>query len=110
VTGTKLKTRISVPANASRGELLEIKTLISHPMESGFRRDAMGEPVPRNILEQFVCTYNGKEVFSAELYPAIAANPFLSFFIRAKQSGVLDFRWTDQHGQVTHESSSITVA
>lgn len=104
-----LKTRISLPENAARGELIEIKTLISHPMRSGFRRDTMGEVIPRDILKEFVCTYDGEQVFKAEFFPAIAANPFLSFFISATKSGELKFRWTDQHGQVTHESRTITV-
>lgn len=105
-----LKTRISVPENVARGELIEIKTLISHPMQSGFRRDTMGEAIARDILKEFVCTYNGEQVFNAEFFPAIAANPFLSFFISATKSGELEFRWTDQHGQVTRESRTITVA
>lgn len=105
-----LEVRISVPATAKHGELLEIKTLISHPMESGFRRDSRGEAIPRNILKHFACTYNNEEVFGAEFFPAVAANPFLSFFFRASESGEIEFRWQDQHGQVTRETRTITVA
>ena len=68
-------TRIVVPAKARKGEVIEIKTLINHVMETGFRRDNVGKAIPRDIISRFVCTYNGDEVFRAELFPAIAANP-----------------------------------
>ena len=80
----------SVPAQAKRGEAIEIKTLISHPMESGYRVGPNGAMIPRDIIRLFTCTYNGEEVFRAELSPAIAANPFLSFFTTAVASGTLD--------------------
>ena len=70
---------VNVPAQAKRGEIIEIKTLVRHPMETGFRRTQLGELIPRDIIRQFVCTYNGAEIFSAELHPAIAANPYLTF-------------------------------
>ena len=104
-----LKARISAPPTARPGEVISIKTLISHPMESGFRRDASGKQIPRNILTEFVCRYNGQQAFRAELHPAIAANPFLSFHLRADVSGTLEFRWTDQHGEVTSETREIVV-
>ncbi len=103
------KVRISVPETAAKGDIIEIKTLISHPMESGFRRGAMGEAIPRNILKEFKCLYNGEEVFRAEFFPAVTANPFLTFFTRAVDSGELEFVWTDQHGEVTSEKASLTV-
>lgn len=102
--------RISAPETATAGDLIEIKTLISHPMESGFRRDAVGKAIPRNILSKFVCRYNGYEVFRADFFPAIAANPYLSFFVLARESGELVFEWTDQHGEVTRASRRIDVA
>jgi sulfur-oxidizing protein SoxZ len=68
---------INVPARARRGEIIEIKTLISHVMETGFRRTQVGAVIPRNIIRRFVCTYNGAEVFRADLHPAVAANPFI---------------------------------
>jgi sulfur-oxidizing protein SoxZ len=71
--------RISVPRSASRGEVIEIKTLIQHPMETGFRRDLAGDAIPVHIIERFICTYNGKEVFRADFHPAVAANPYLTF-------------------------------
>ena len=103
------KVRIAVPETAQQGEIIEIKTLISHPMESGFRRGAFGEVIPRNILKEFKCTYNGDEVFRAEFFPAVTANPFLTFFTVATESGELEFTWTDQHGAVTSEKRSIAV-
>ena len=103
------KVLIRVPAEAKRGEVIEIKILISHPMESGQRRDDMGRIIPREIINRFVCTYNGEEVFRADLFPAIAANPFLSFFTVATASGELVFRWTDDQGTTESETASIAV-
>jgi sulfur-oxidizing protein SoxZ len=100
---------INVPPRARKGEVIEIKTLVSHPMESGQRRDNVGRPVPRDIINLFVCTYNGDEVFRAELFPAIAANPFLSFCTVATESGTLVFSWTDDEGNVQVESARIEV-
>ncbi len=101
--------RISVPAQARRGEVIEIKTLVQHPMESGQRRDEGGRPIPRNIINAFVCTYNDAEVFRAELFPAIAANPFITFHTVATESGTIAFHWTDSHGETRTESVGITV-
>ena len=100
---------IHVPATAKRGEIIEIKTLISHIMETGYRIGVTGEPIPRDIINQFVCTYNGEEIFRAELFPAIAANPYITFFTVATESGTLAFSWTDQHGQTQVQTASITV-
>jgi sulfur-oxidizing protein SoxZ len=101
---------INVPAKAKKGEVIEIKILISHPMESGQRRDNSGQPVPRDIINLVVCTYNETEVFRAQLFPAIAANPFLSFCTVATESGALKFTWTDDHGTVDTASAPIEVA
>lgn len=101
--------RIAAPDRASPGEVIEIKTLIRHRMESGFRRDSRGQLVPRDILTEFSCRYNGREVFRAELFPAVAANPYLAFFLVAGESGTLEFRWTDQHGEVFSDSRELTV-
>ena len=77
--------RIRVPSQARKGEVIEIKTLVSHPMETGYRRSQLGAPIPRDIIRSFVCTYNGTEVFRAELHPAIAANPFLFWSKRLRR-------------------------
>jgi sulfur-oxidizing protein SoxZ len=101
---------INVPAGARRGEVIEIKTLVSHPMETGYRRNELGAPIPRNIIRTFVCTYNGTEVFRAELHPAIAANPFISFTTVATESGTLTFQWSGDDGFSATEARHITVS
>jgi sulfur-oxidizing protein SoxZ len=100
---------INVPPKAKRGQPFEIKTLISHQMETGFRPDRNGKLVPRDIIHTFVCSYNGVEVFRAALYPAIAANPFIAFSTIATESGVIDFKWTDDEGKVYAEKANIVV-
>ena len=100
---------INVPARAKRGEVVEIKTLISHVMETGYRRTQLGVAIPRDIVTRFVCTYNGTEVFRAELHPAIAANPFIAFSTVAVESGTLTFQWTGDNGFSVTESARITV-
>ena len=100
---------INVPATAKRGEVIEIKTLISHAMETGYRRSQLGALIPRDIIRLFVCTYNGTEVFRAELHPAIAANPFIVFSTVATESGTLAFHWTGDNGFSVTESAGITV-
>jgi sulfur-oxidizing protein SoxZ len=102
-------TLINVPPKARRGDIIEIKTLISHVMETGFRHDNVGQPIPRNIITSFVARYNGEEIFSADLHPAIAANPFLSFFTVATTSGTIDFEWTGDNGFHETGSGKITV-
>jgi sulfur-oxidizing protein SoxZ len=100
---------INVPTKAKKGEILAIKTLISHDMETGYRIDNVGKNIPRDIITLFVCTYNGQEVFRAELFPAIAANPFLSFPLMATESGTIAFKWTGDKGFEQTESVQITV-
>ena len=100
---------INVAPKAKRGEIIEIKTLISHIMETGFRPDSTGKAVPRDIITGFVCKYNGQEIFRAELFPAIAANPFLTFFTVATESGTLSFEWTGDNGFSAIEAVSISV-
>ena len=100
---------INVPSAATRGEIIEIKALASHHMETGYRRTQVGGLIPRDIIRQFVCTYNGVEVFSAEFHPAIAANPFIAFSTVATESGTLAFSWTGDNGYTVTESKSISV-
>jgi sulfur-oxidizing protein SoxZ len=104
-----IRALINVPKQAKRGQVIEIKTLVSHPMETGYRRDSMGKAIPRDIINRFVCTYNDVEVFRADLFPAIAANPFLSFFTVATESGVIKLSWTSDDGQTHTETANITV-
>jgi sulfur-oxidizing protein SoxZ len=100
---------INVPARAKRGEVIEIKALTSHIMETGFRHTESGEVVPRNIITSFSCLYNGVEVFRADLFPAIAANPFISFSTIAMDSGSFEFRWIGDRGFSETASAQITV-
>ena len=100
---------INVPAKVKRGDVIEIKTLMSHIMESGFRRTAAGDLVPRDIITSFACRYNGSEIFRADLFPAISANPFISFFTVAKESGKFEFEWIGDNGFASTASASITV-
>ena len=101
---------INVPANAKRGEVIEIKTLMSHIMETGFRHTETGAVIPRNIITDFSCRYNGVEVFRAELFPAFSANPFIAFSTVALESGTLEFRWTGDNGFSETATASITVS
>ena len=100
---------INVPAKAKRGEIIEIRTLMSHIMETGFRRTAAGDLVPRDIITSFTCRYNGTEIFRADLFPAIAANPYLSFFTVARESGKFEFEWIGDNGFSSTATASITV-
>ena len=100
---------INIPPKAKRGEIIAIKTLISHPMESGYRVGTNGNLIPRDIITRFLCRYNGDEVFRAELSPAIAANPFIAFFTTATASGTLAFEWTGDNGFFARETATITV-
>jgi sulfur-oxidizing protein SoxZ len=100
---------INVPAKAKPGEVIEIKTLIAHPMETGFRVGLNGALIPRDIITTFVCTYDGEEIFRAEFSPAIAVNPFLTFFTTATATGTIEFNWTGDNGFAATESAPITV-
>ena len=100
---------INVPAKARRGEVIEIKTLIQHPMETGFRVGLNGQLIPRDIFTTFVATYNGEEIFRADFSPAIAANPFVTFFTTATESGTIAFHWTGDNGSSQVEQAPITV-
>jgi sulfur-oxidizing protein SoxZ len=100
---------IQVPARAKRGEIIELRALIGHIMETGFRRTESGSLVPRDIIRQLVCSYNGAEVFRADFHPAIAANPLITFTTVATESGKIEFRWTGDNDFSATESAPITV-
>jgi sulfur-oxidizing protein SoxZ len=100
---------INVPKKAKRGDIIEIKTLMSHIMETGYRHTTSGQIVPRDIITSFACRYNGEEIFRADLFPATAANPFISFFTIATESGKFDFEWIGDNGFSETGSASITV-
>ncbi|MGZ3411261.1 MAG: thiosulfate oxidation carrier complex protein SoxZ [Xanthobacteraceae bacterium] len=100
---------INIPPKVKRGDTFEIKTLISHVMETGFRTTNTGQLVPRDIITNFSCKYNDEEIFSAELFPAISANPYITFFTVATESGSLTFNWTGDNGFAVTETAKITV-
>jgi sulfur-oxidizing protein SoxZ len=92
--------RVQVPDAAAKGEILQIKALISHQMETGLRRDNQGDVIPRKIINKFVCRYNDVVVFSVDLHEAVAANPYIEFYLRATESGRLEFLWEEDGGGV----------
>ena len=100
---------INVPATAKRGDVIEIKALMSHIMETGFRHTETGAAVPRNIITSFTCRYNGIEVFRADLFPAFSANPFIAFFTTATDSGTFEFEWIGDNGFSQTASAAISV-
>jgi len=101
--------RIKLPESAKKGDVIEIRTLVSHVMETGFRKDQDGKAIPREIINRFTCTFNGKPVFSVDLEPAIAPNPYIKFTLRMAESGTLRFTWFDDNGTVTTEERKIAV-
>lgn len=103
------RTLINVPASAARGTVIEIKTLIAHPMESGFRPGPNGQLLPRDIITRFICTFEGDPVFSADLAQAVAANPFIAFTTVAAANGTFRFTWEGDNGFAQTETASITV-
>ena len=94
---------------AKKGELVEVKALVQHVMETGNRRDAAGAIVPRKILNKFVCTVAGKQVFAADFEPAVSANPYIQFKFKATGSGPVVLTWTDDDGSTIVGEEKITV-
>jgi sulfur-oxidizing protein SoxZ len=92
--------RVQAPNAAAKGEILQIKALISHQMETGLRRDSQGDVIPRKIINKFVCRYNDDVVFGVDLHEAVAANPYIEFYLRATESGRLEFVWEEDGGDV----------
>ncbi len=102
--------RVRVPAKAGKGDVIEIRTLITHDMEMGTRKDADGKTVPRRIIKQFVCTFDGREVFKSDWNPGISANPYMAFFAKVETSGTFEFAWHDDDGSIYRASAKIDVA
>lgn len=107
---TANKPRIKLPETAAPGEIIEIKALVNHPMETGNRHDAEGNQIPRNIIHTFTATYAGTMLFKAELGSGISANPYLSFFMRVPGPGELVLTWIDDQGVTTVERASLNVS
>ncbi len=103
------KARLKVPKKAKKGEIITIKSLISHKMETGLRKDKKGNSIPRQIINKVTCTYNGKKVFESDWHPAVSANPYLAFNLRASESGTIEMTWIDDDGNKTTKSAKITV-
>ena len=101
--------RVRMPTTAKAGEVIEVKTLISHEMETGLRRDSAGKSVPRKIIKKFTATFNGKEVMSADWHPAVSANPYQAFFVKVPETGTFEFSWFDDDGAVYKSSHKVTV-
>ena len=104
-----VKPRIKLPKTAKKGEVVQIKTLLSHTMESGQRKDAGGNTIPRKIINKFTCTVNGKQVFAADFEPAISANPYIQFKFKAMESGPVVLTWIDDDGSKIVGQDSIKV-
>ncbi|WP_170335305.1 thiosulfate oxidation carrier complex protein SoxZ [Ruegeria arenilitoris] len=104
-----VKTRVKLPKQARAGEVITIKTLISHRMESGHRLDPSGQPVPRSIIHRFLCTFEGETVIDLGIGPGISTNPFFKFQAIVPGPGVFTFAWFDDDGAIYTDSRSITV-
>jgi sulfur-oxidizing protein SoxZ len=104
------KPRLKLPKEAKKGEIIEIKTLMPHVMQTGLLKDKDGKTIPRKIINKFTAEFNGKLVFSASIEPAVAANPYLQFTAKVEESGTFRFSWTDDDGSVITAEEKITVA
>ncbi|MGV7211248.1 thiosulfate oxidation carrier complex protein SoxZ [Oxalobacteraceae bacterium A2-2] len=100
---------VTMPATARRGEVIEIRALVGHAMETGYRPGPDGRLVPRDIIRRFVCRYNGEQVFAAELHQAVSANPYIAFFTTAVDSGTLEFHWEGDNGYSATETVALAV-
>lgn len=103
------KPRLKLPKEAKKGEIVQIKTLVSHIMETGLRKDKDGNAIPRKIINKFTCEFNGKPVFACDLETAIAANPYLQFTARVEESGTFKFIWIDDDGSTITAEEQIVV-
>ena len=104
------KPRIKVPKSASAGEVITIKTLISHEMESGQRKDKDGNAIPRQIINKFTCAFNGATVFECDLDPAISANPYFEFTAKVSEAGTFKFTWQDDNGETYEAEEQIAIS
>ena len=103
------KLRVKAPKEAHRGEIVEIMTLISHPMDTGLRKDQDGILIPRKIINKFICIYNGDIVFKTNMHEAISSNPLIQFNFIVKESGTLDLIWHEDGGKIYSTSRNISV-
>jgi sulfur-oxidizing protein SoxZ len=101
--------RVRLPERAKVGDVIEVRTLISHVMETGQRKENDGKPIPRSIINAFAATFAGTEVFRADLHPGISANPYLAFYMRVPGPGEFEFTWTDDKGVKVSEKLKLNV-
>ncbi|ALI54717.1 thiosulfate oxidation carrier complex protein SoxZ [Celeribacter marinus] len=104
-----VKPRVKVPKSAAAGDVITIKTLISHPMESGQRKDGDGNIIPRSIINRFTCDFNGQSVVDVTLEAAISTNPYVEFDATVPEAGEFKFTWYDDDGSVYEESKPIAI-
>ena len=103
------KPRVKIPESVVAGEVITIKTLVSHRMESGQRQDEEGNPIPRDIINRFEATFNGERVFAIDIDPAISANPYFEFSARIEEAGTFTLTWTDDAGEVIEYSQDVAL-
>ena len=103
------RVKVRIPAKAKKGEIIEIKTQISHDMETGLRKDGAGKTIPRHIITKFTCSWNGEPVISADWHQAVSSNPFSSFFAVAQASGKIKLNWYDENGEIFEYVHDIVV-
>lgn len=101
--------RVQLPATAKPGELIEVRITIQHPMETGFRFELGGRPIPKNVINSLLVRYNGAQIFRAEMGSGIAANPYVQFHTVAKESGEIEVAWVDDDGNRGSERAAVTV-
>lgn len=104
------KPRVKLPDVIKIGDIIEIKALIMHPMETGQRRNAAGELVPRHIMKSFQAFFNGQPFFSADLQPGISANPFIAFNMKVIGAGDLELVWTDDNDSILTERQTLMLS
>lgn len=104
-----VRPRVKVPSSAAAGEVITIKTLISHPMESGQRKDGDGNVIPRSIINRFTCEFNGQSVVEMALAPAISTNPYIEFDAQVPEAGSFKFTWYDDDGSVYEEMKDVAI-
>ena len=104
-----VKPRVKVPKTAAAGDAVTLKTLISHKMESGQRKDDDGNPIPRSIINRFICDFNGENVIDVTLEPAISTNPFFEFEATVPEAGEFKFTWYDDDGSVYETAKKIAI-
>lgn len=102
--------RVKVPETAKIGEIIEIKAMIQHEMETGLRKDKDGNVVPRKIINEFAVKFNGKDVFSTTIYPSVSANPYFAITFKVPASGEMELTWVEDGGEVTTLKKTITAA